>query len=428
MVRELLEPLRKLLLGISLLRQKTEQTLDIVLSFGERLSTSIVAELVEARGLPAVFADSREWMVTDDTFSSARVDWAATRERIEAVSEQWADRVPICTGFLGQTPDGRTTTLGRNGSDYTATLLGRGLEAEEVIICTDVSGVMPADPFIVEDAYPVASLSYLEALELANYGASIFHNRTMLPLIESGIPMRIRNTREWGARGRRQQKAGHRTLARIPRADGFGAQSPPRVSLRDHRRREPAGGRHAPEPGAHRRSSHLVEGAFSGTLGYLTNEVMKGVPMSQAVRTARELGGVRRLYHRALSGLPAHRAGRRRRRRGDRRRCSERRAAHLSKSAWALNRDMQLFRVMCRLCLCVRYWPTGSRFGACGLRLSFPKPQATNPSQHCRKLRVIALNACRWRRAVEVMGPRSVNPTHQEPSYVEAHRHRLRNH
>ncbi len=187
MVRELLEPLRKLLLGISLLRQKTEQTLDTVLSFGERLSATIMAELARARGVAAVFADSREWTVTDDTFGSARVDWEATRERIETVREQWADRVPICTGFLGQTPDGRTTTLGRNGSDYTATLLGRGLGAEEVIICTDVSGVMTA--------------------------------------------------------------------------------------------------------------------AFSGTLGYLTNEVMKGVPMSQAVRTARELGYTEPRPQDDLSGL-----------------------------------------------------------------------------------------------------------------------------
>ncbi|QDG50760.1 bifunctional aspartate kinase/homoserine dehydrogenase I [Persicimonas caeni] len=193
-VREMLEPLRKLLLGISLLREKTEQSLDLVLSFGERLSATIVAELVAARGVEATFVDARDWVVTDATFGSARVDWEASKARLDALREGWGDAVPIHTGFLGQTPDGRTTTLGRNGSDYTATLLGRGLDADEVVICTDVSGVMTADPFIVDDAYPVASLSYLEALELANYGARMFHNRTMLPLIESGIPMRIRNT------------------------------------------------------------------------------------------------------------------------------------------------------------------------------------------------------------------------------------------
>ena len=109
----------------------------------------------------------------------------------------------VCTGFIGATPDGRTTTLGRNGSDYTATLLARALDAAEVVISTDVSGVMTADPNIVKDAYPVAALTYLEALELANYGAKMFHPRTMLPLIESGIPMVIRNTQRAGDAGTR---------------------------------------------------------------------------------------------------------------------------------------------------------------------------------------------------------------------------------
>jgi aspartokinase/homoserine dehydrogenase 1 len=194
LVRELLEPLRKLLLGVSLLREKSDQTLDLILSFGERLSATIVAELLRGAGREAVFVDARDWCVTDATFGDARVDWEASRALIDQIRDGWGDAIPVVTGFLGQTPDGRTTTLGRNGSDYTATLLGRGLDADEVVICTDVAGIMTADPYIVDDSYPVASLSYLEALELANYGARMFHNRTMLPLIESGIPMRIRNT------------------------------------------------------------------------------------------------------------------------------------------------------------------------------------------------------------------------------------------
>lgn len=101
--------------------------------------------------------------------------------------------VTVHPGFVGQTSDGRTTTLGRNGSDYTATLLARGLDAEHVSIWTDTSGVMTADPELVEDAYPVRHLSYMEALELANFGARMFHARTMIPLIESGIPLSIRN-------------------------------------------------------------------------------------------------------------------------------------------------------------------------------------------------------------------------------------------
>ncbi|MGM0557523.1 MAG: bifunctional aspartate kinase/homoserine dehydrogenase I [Myxococcota bacterium] len=194
LVRELLEPLRKLLLGVSLLREKSDQTLDLILSFGERLSATIVSELLRVAGCDATYVDSRTWTVTDATFGDARVDWPASRARLDELRGEWSDAIPVVTGFLGQTPDGRTTTLGRNGSDYTATLLGRGLDADEVIISTDVAGIMTADPFIVDDAYPVSTLSYLEALELANYGARMFHNRTMLPLIESGIPMRIRHT------------------------------------------------------------------------------------------------------------------------------------------------------------------------------------------------------------------------------------------
>ncbi len=100
----------------------------------------------------------------------------------------------MTTGFLGRTPDGRTTSLGRNGSDYTATLLGWALGAGEVVSWTDVPGVMTADPALVEEAYPLRRMSYWEALELANFGARMFHPRTMVPLIAAGIPMRIRRT------------------------------------------------------------------------------------------------------------------------------------------------------------------------------------------------------------------------------------------
>ncbi|NUQ75652.1 MAG: aspartate kinase [Polyangiaceae bacterium] len=203
LARELLEPLRKLLLGISLLREQTHQATDLVLSFGERLSATFVAEIVTALGAPGLFVDARSWMITDDTFGAAVVDWPATAHRLGEILPSLRERVSIHTGFLGQTPDGRTTTLGRNGSDYTATLLARGLGADDVVICTDVPGVMTGDPTLIEDAYPVPRLSYAEAMELATYGARMFHPRTMLPLIESGIPMIIRNTMSEGDLGTR---------------------------------------------------------------------------------------------------------------------------------------------------------------------------------------------------------------------------------
>lgn len=193
-VDPLVDDLSKVLYAISVIRDASPQTTDLVLSFGERVSNNVLALLVDAAGVPACYQDAREWAVTNDRFGDAIVEWQATNRKIEEVSKSWGDRVPLNTGFLGRTPDGRTTTLGRNGSDYTATLLARGLKADEIHIWTDVSGVMTADPGIVDDAYPLERLSYMEALELACFGTKMFHSRTMIPLIESGIPMRIRNT------------------------------------------------------------------------------------------------------------------------------------------------------------------------------------------------------------------------------------------
>lgn len=193
-VREMLSQLRQLLYGVSLLRERTPQTLDLVLSFGERLSATVLTGLLQAGGLPAVMIDSRDWLVTDDGFGAARVQCEATQARLADLASGWGDVIPVVTGFLGRTVDGRSTTLGRNGSDYTATLLAKFLGASEVVVWTDVSGVMTADPGIVKDAYPLSRLSYMEALELVDFGAGMFHPRTLIPLIESGIPMRIRNT------------------------------------------------------------------------------------------------------------------------------------------------------------------------------------------------------------------------------------------
>lgn len=198
-----LAPLRQVLAGICLLRQATPQSLDLVMSFGERLSAGILAALLRACGEDAVYVDARIWMVTDDRFGAALFDAEATRARIDTLAPAWRGRVAVHTGFLGATADGRTTTLGRNGSDYTAALLANLLGAAEVQIWTDVPGVMTGDPAILRDAYPIAAMSYAEALELANFGARMFHPRTMVPLIESRIPMRIRSTMNPDAAGTR---------------------------------------------------------------------------------------------------------------------------------------------------------------------------------------------------------------------------------
>ncbi|MCP3103133.1 bifunctional aspartate kinase/homoserine dehydrogenase I [Myxococcus sp. K15C18031901] len=193
-VDRLLAPLQQLLQGISLTRECSPASRDKVLAFGEWVSSTLLAELLEASGTPAAFRDARQLLVTDDTFGNARVDVARTREQLQRQSAGWGASVPVIPGFIAATVDGRTTTLGRNGSDYTAALVAQGLGASEVTVWTDVLGLHTADPDLVSDAYPVPHLTHGEGLELAAVGVRMLHPRTMIPLIESGISLRIRNT------------------------------------------------------------------------------------------------------------------------------------------------------------------------------------------------------------------------------------------
>ena len=193
-VRKFLDPLRKIIRGMSLLKEGTSVSLDFALSFGERLSAFIMTQILNARNINAIYLDARSWVETDDSFGQAKVNFAKSCQHINHLWHAWGDAVVVCTGFVGQTCDGRTTTLGRNGSDYTATLLAGALRANKVVINTDVDGVMTADPRIVQDAVPVAELSYREALGLADYGTGMFHPRTFIPLIETNVPMYIRNS------------------------------------------------------------------------------------------------------------------------------------------------------------------------------------------------------------------------------------------
>lgn len=192
-VRNLINPLNKIFEGMAFLREKTPQGLDYALSFGERLSALVLTCLLEARGVTATFVDARTWVFTDAHFGAAKVDWVTTQANVGALHKGWGT-VSVHTGFIGQTNNDRTTTLGRNGSDYTATLLGAALKASRVVINTDVPGVMTADPAIVKEAMPVNRLTFEEALALGTYGARLFHARTFFPLMECGVPMVIRNT------------------------------------------------------------------------------------------------------------------------------------------------------------------------------------------------------------------------------------------
>ncbi len=192
-VDSILAGLEELLQGVSLVRECTARTQDGVLSVGERLSTILVAAALRARSTDAEACDTSRLIVTDTNFGAASVDLAATRERVVPHFAQ-ASSLQVVTGFIAGTAAGETTTLGRGGSDYTATLLGAILDAEAVEIWTDVNGVMSADPRIVQEAFSLESLSYDELMELSHWGAKVMHPAAVQPAREKGLRVLIRNT------------------------------------------------------------------------------------------------------------------------------------------------------------------------------------------------------------------------------------------
>ena len=166
---------------------------DAVLAWGERLSAELFAAGLTAAGVPArAILAGDAGLVTDDRFGGAHPLPEADAQLAAALGLR--PPVPVVTGFLGRTRDGRTTTLGRGGSDYSAALIGAALAAEEIQIWTDTSGMLSADPKIVPEARPVPRLSFTEASELAYFGARVLHPRTLLPAIERRIPVRVLNT------------------------------------------------------------------------------------------------------------------------------------------------------------------------------------------------------------------------------------------
>jgi bifunctional aspartokinase / homoserine dehydrogenase 1 len=194
----------ELLHGIYLLRQCTPRFSDAIVSAGERLAAPIVAAAVRAAGQQAVDIDARDLILTDDSFGEAAVDDSATHDRIlEVFADLAIEQVVVVTGFIAATADGVTTTLGRSGSDYTATILGGVLDAEAVVIWTDVDGVLSADPKLVPDAYTLPQLTYQEAAELAHFGAKVLHPRTMRPIEHGRSQLSIKDTARPDAAGTR---------------------------------------------------------------------------------------------------------------------------------------------------------------------------------------------------------------------------------
>jgi aspartate kinase len=199
-ITEVLDELAILLQGISMVRELSPRTLDYVLSFGERLSSRTIAAYLNKVGIPAEQYDAYLiGMITDNNFGSASPlpdAFPAIKGHISGLK-----RVPIITGYIGRTKEGDITTLGRNGSDYSASIIGAAINAKEIQIWTDVGGIMTADPAIVPSACPIEFMSFDEASELAFYGARVLHPSTIIPAIKSGIPVRVLNTFQPGLKG-----------------------------------------------------------------------------------------------------------------------------------------------------------------------------------------------------------------------------------
>ena len=179
--------------AVAALRYCDPRTRDLVVSAGERMMCALMPFFLKARGRDATYQDARQFIVTDDTFGDAHVLFSETNARTkDALSRRPA--IPIVTGYQGATLQGHTTTLGRGGSDYTATIIGGALDAEQVEIWTDVDGVMTADPRIVPSARYIEELSFEEAAEMAYFGAKVIHPLTLLPVQKKGIVVWIKNT------------------------------------------------------------------------------------------------------------------------------------------------------------------------------------------------------------------------------------------
>ena len=207
------ETLDELLRGIAAVGELTPRTTDHVAAFGEMLSSKIVAAAFSALGLASVLVDSRECIVTDNAHTRAVPLFEETNQRLQKVVAPLvaAGKVPVMGGFIGATKAGTTTTIGRGGSDYSAAIVGAGLDSERIEIWTDVDGMMTTDPNLSKDARRIKTISFDEAAELAYFGAKVLHPATVLPAVQKNIPVYVLNSRNPGCEGTR-------ITARAPRS------------------------------------------------------------------------------------------------------------------------------------------------------------------------------------------------------------------
>src|SRR5258708_4703817 len=210
------EELEELIRGIAAVGELTPRTTDNVASFGEMLSSNLVAAALSAHDLPSSLVDSRDCIVTDETFMRAAPLFDETNARLKEIVMPLVEdaRIPVMGGFMGATRTGVTTTIGRGGSDFSAAIVGAGLGAERIEIWTDVDEMMTTDPNICPDARRIKVISFDEAAELAYFGAKVLHPATVLPAVQKNIPVYILNSRNPTCEGTR-------ITARAPHCKNF---------------------------------------------------------------------------------------------------------------------------------------------------------------------------------------------------------------
>ncbi|MWW23454.1 bifunctional aspartate kinase/homoserine dehydrogenase I [Algibacter lectus] len=190
------QELEDLLNGIYLINELSPKTSDKLVSFGEKLSSFIIAETMKNRGLSADRKNSQELVVTNSNFTKAEVDFKITNANIQDYFKTAVQNITILPGFVSKSKLGEQTTLGRGGSDFTAAIVAAALKVDQLEIWTDVSGMYTTNPKMVKQAYPISKISYQEAMELSHFGAKVLYPPTVQPVLSLGIPIHIKNTME----------------------------------------------------------------------------------------------------------------------------------------------------------------------------------------------------------------------------------------
>ncbi|MBJ7880383.1 bifunctional aspartate kinase/homoserine dehydrogenase I [Gelidibacter salicanalis] len=200
-VESKLASLKSLLDGIYLINELSPKTKDKLVSFGELLSSYIIAETMKSHGLNAVRKNSQDLVVTNANFTKAEVNYHITNTNIQEYFKNATQKITILPGFISKSESGEITTLGRGGSDFTAAIVAAALKVNRLEIWTDVSGMFTANPKLVKQAYPIEKLSYQEAMELSHFGAKVLYPPSVQPVLNLSIPIHIKNTTDPEARG-----------------------------------------------------------------------------------------------------------------------------------------------------------------------------------------------------------------------------------